>query len=46
MQRLLMPAAELLAMDATDSSCGDTFLKEAKGDVSMRAVMTQTFVVN
>lgn len=27
MQKLLMPAAQVLAMDATDSACGDRLLK-------------------
>lgn len=27
MQKLLMPAAEVMAMDATDFSCGDRLLK-------------------
>lgn len=34
MKKLLMPAAEVLAMDATDSSCGDRLLKEAAKKVS------------
>ena len=33
MQKLLMPAAEVLAMDATDSSCGDRLLKGMGKDV-------------
>lgn len=28
MEKLLLPAAEVLTMDATDSSCGDQLLKE------------------
>lgn len=28
MQKLLLPAAEVLAMDATDFPCGDGLLKE------------------
>lgn len=31
MQKLLMPAAEVLAMDATDFSCGDRLLKGING---------------
>lgn len=34
MQKLLMPAAEVLAMDATDSSTGDRLLKRMGKDVS------------
>lgn len=33
MSKLLMPAAEVLAMDATDFSCGDALLKEIDKNV-------------
>lgn len=43
MQKLLMPAAEVLAMDATDSSCGDRLLKGMGKDV--RANCAPAFLV-
>lgn len=51
MQKLLMPAAEVLAMDATDFSCGDRWLKGLGENVraELRTILSfcfeQTYVV-
>lgn len=36
MEKLLLPAAEVLAMDATDSSCGDQLLKDMGKKVRLK----------
>lgn len=48
MQKLLMPAAEVLAMDATDSSCGDRLLKGMGKEVregQVKSTCAPAFVV-
>lgn len=45
MQKLLMPAAEILAMDATDYCCGDMVLKDLGKDVRPEPASDISFTV-